>query len=201
LGQHSAIGVSNNAWLERVTSPWNEFTVTWNNQPSATTVNRVAVPASTSPSEDYLNMDVTTLTQDIISSPSGNFGIMLILDVEQTFRRLNFCTSDYPDSTKHPKLEISYVAPSAIDEITQANSFLIYQNPVNNFLTIKFLKAINETITYQVLDAIGESVSQEFTIPGNSKLEQMNISTLKSGLYFLKIKTNGLFFTRRFVKK
>lgn len=71
-GQHSTRSGSNAAWVKRVTSPWIENVVTWNNQPTTTNTSRVSIPASTSLSQNYLNINVTTLTQDIINSTTGN---------------------------------------------------------------------------------------------------------------------------------
>ncbi len=108
-GYHSTSGGSNAGWLERIINPWSETTVTWNNQPSTTTQNRVAISASTSPTQDYTNIDVTALIQDIISNPNAGYGIMLKLQDEvTTYRRLNFCSSDHPNSLKRPKLVVTY---------------------------------------------------------------------------------------------
>jgi len=108
LLQHSG---SNAGWLERVTSAWNEFTVTWNSQPTTTTVNRVELPISTSGTQDYLAINVTQLVSDMIANPLNSYGFMLKLQTEESYRRLNFCSSDHPIQTLHPKLEIQYTAP------------------------------------------------------------------------------------------
>ncbi|MFH1320788.1 MAG: DNRLRE domain-containing protein [Bacteroidota bacterium] len=107
-GQHSSLSGSNACWLQRVTSPWDEMTVTWNTQPAITTVNQVILPQSTSPNEDYLNIDVTALVQDMIDNPSSSFGFMLRLQTEIEFRALIFASSDNADPTNWPKLEICY---------------------------------------------------------------------------------------------
>ena len=115
MGQHSASSASNAAWLERVTSPWTESLVVWDNQPSTTTVNRVALPPSTSPTDDYLSIDVTAMLQDMVNDPDSSYGFMLMLQTESHYRRLNFCSSDHPDPARRPLLEISYSHPSASD--------------------------------------------------------------------------------------
>ena len=63
--QHSTRSGSNAAWLQRVTSNWDEGTVTWNTAPSVSVQNQVALPASTSPNEDYLKIDVKSLPENI----------------------------------------------------------------------------------------------------------------------------------------
>ena len=61
---HTLYG-DNRAYIQRVTSPWNENTITWNNQPTATTINQLLLPASTLPIQDYRNIDVSSLVPGI----------------------------------------------------------------------------------------------------------------------------------------
>ena len=99
---------SNSCYLERITSSWNESTVTWNNQPATTTVNRVTLPASTSSTQNYLDINVTNLVTDMVNNPTTSDGFMLKLATEAVFRSLIFASSDHSDSTRRPKLEITY---------------------------------------------------------------------------------------------
>lgn len=108
MGQHSTSSGSNSAWIRRIISPWDEHIVTWNSQPSTTTINQIIIPSSTSPTQNYLNLDVTTLVQDILSNPSSSFGFLFQLQTEQYYRKLNFCSSDYSNPALRPKLEITY---------------------------------------------------------------------------------------------
>ncbi len=122
FGQHSPLSGSNMCWLERITSPWTETTVTWNNQPTTTQVNRVMLPASTAPTQNYTNINLTTLVNDMLANPATSHGLMLKLDDENYYRRMNFCTSDHPDSTKRPRLEITYLT-SVIPDPCPSYSF------------------------------------------------------------------------------
>src|SRR3569832_892563 len=63
-GQHSHLSGSNMAYVQRVTSHWNENTVTWNTQPTSTNVHQAAMPQDTFPFEDYV-VDVTQIVQDM----------------------------------------------------------------------------------------------------------------------------------------
>jgi hypothetical protein len=111
MGNHSSLSGSNACWLQRITSAWAESTVTWNNQPSTTTANEVALPASTSPTQNYLNIDVTSMVQDMINDPSAGYGMLLRLQTESYYRRVNFCSSDHINSALRPKLEITFTVP------------------------------------------------------------------------------------------
>lgn len=113
FGQHSSLSGPNTSFLQRVTSSWSESTVTWNTQPSTTTLNEVAIPQSTGPTQDFV-IDVTTLVQDMLNDPAHSYGFMLRLQTEEYYRRLNFCSSDVADPSKHPKLVITYIGDSVV---------------------------------------------------------------------------------------
>lgn len=102
---------SNASLIQRITSSWDENTVTWNTQPTSTTTNQVSLSASTSTSQNYLDIDVTNLINDIRNNPTTGYGLMLKLQTEATYRCLLFATSDHADSAKWPKLTISYTLP------------------------------------------------------------------------------------------
>ncbi len=93
--QHSTLSGPNDAWLERVTSSWSESTVTWNTQPTTTTQNRVSLPSSISPTEDYLNIDVTTLVQDMTNTGSSSTSI----DISNSEVGVNYQLRDNSDNT------------------------------------------------------------------------------------------------------
>ena len=107
-GDHRYQWGSNSCKLQRVTSPWDEHTVTWNTQPSVSSTNQVILPASTTETQDYPDINVTKLIQDIIADQSKNYGMMLRLQTEEIYRQLIFASSDHPDATKHPKLVVKY---------------------------------------------------------------------------------------------
>lgn len=113
-GKHSeasvypSTGGDNGAYLSRITSTWEENTVTWNNQPTITTTNQVSLLPSTDPHQDYLNIDITPLIQDIIDNRSSSFGMMISLKNEDYYRGLIFASSDNADPTKYPKLVVNF---------------------------------------------------------------------------------------------
>lgn len=99
--------LSNPGWVERVTSPWNEYTVTWLTQPTTTTSNRATIPPSAARWGWTTSIDVTTLVNDILTSGS-NEGFMLKLQTENYYRATIFATSDNADTSLWPELVISY---------------------------------------------------------------------------------------------
>jgi hypothetical protein len=103
----SNLSGSNEVYLQRVTSNWVEDEVTWNTQPTTTNENQVILPESSSRTQDYLDIDVTELLNQIVVS-GENYGFMLQLATEEHYRCMIFCSSEYEDSNMHPKLVIEY---------------------------------------------------------------------------------------------
>lgn len=101
---------TNEGWVQRVTGSWNESTVTWNTQPTSTTVNRVAISPSAARFGWGTSLDVTTLVNDIKSSGVNN-GFLLLLNTEAYYRRVIFASSDNTDSTLWPELVLTYDIP------------------------------------------------------------------------------------------
>ena len=112
-GNHSDLSGTNEGWIEKVVEEWSEETINWNNQPATTAVNRIAVPASHDPMENY-EINVSQMVQEMVANPEMNNGFMFKMQTEEYYRRLNFASSDYPDSTVHPKLAITYASPDLL---------------------------------------------------------------------------------------
>lgn len=104
---HSQRDGSNRSILSRITSPWTEDLVTWNNQPSISTDNQIYVKASDVAEEDY-QIDVKNLIEDMVNDPSKSFGFLYQLDNENYYRAMIFASSDHENEDLHPKLEVRY---------------------------------------------------------------------------------------------
>lgn len=98
----------NVALLQRVIEPWDEATVNWFNQPEVTEQNQVVLPASTDPEQDYVDIDVRDIFQDIVDNPENSHGLLFRLQTEVMYRRMFFASSDYDDPAKWPRLVIIY---------------------------------------------------------------------------------------------
>lgn len=106
FGQHSSINGPNTTLIQRITSPWSESTVTWNTQPASTGINEVLLPSTTNALEDYVNINVTSLVQDMVNDPLNSHGFMLRLETEDYYRSMNFCSSDHSLPLKRPSLSV-----------------------------------------------------------------------------------------------
>ena len=105
-GASSSLTKPNYTLLCRITSPWEEQTVTWNNQPSLDLSDAILLD-SCNVKTDYV-IDVTEHVRTMAENPSGNYGWMLKLQEETYYRCMNFASSDNEDAAIRPKLVIKY---------------------------------------------------------------------------------------------
>lgn len=113
----------NTVVVQQITSPWNENTVTWNTQPSTTTANQFIIPQSTSEYNwNYSNSssELVAMVQNMVSG--NNYGFMLRLQTEQHYRNMVFASSDHPDASLHPELEVTYKVCNAHFSYCVANT-------------------------------------------------------------------------------
>ena len=189
---HSTLSGSNECIIQRIINSWDESTVTWNNQPSTTSVNQVTLPQSSFDSQDYLNIDVTSLVKDMLDSNEiMNMGFMISLVTEVHYRRMSFASSDYVNSSKHPKLVINYISTIGVQNTEKdLTEFVkIYPNPFSDYATIEFDNPNNENYNLKLYNIQGQLAKAITGITtGKTKLSKDN---LKSGLYFLQISSEG----------
>lgn len=131
--QHANTSGSNESYLLRITESWDKTTVTWNNQPTTTDANRVTLPNSLNPTQDYLGVDISQLVRDM--RQYGNYGFMIKLATEQYYRCLTFASGDYADNTKHPELVVKYTTASGTPPTAPTNFTGIEESPLNIKLT------------------------------------------------------------------
>ncbi len=123
-------GTNNSCKLQRITQSWGENTVTWNNQPTTSTQNEVLLPVSTGALQDYLNIDVLNLVNDMIAF--NNEGFLLKQTNENPTNALLFCSSDCPDSLKYPMLEITYSSTVCIELTTGKDAPIGFHDNFND---------------------------------------------------------------------
>jgi len=118
----------NESYIQLIISPWEENTVTWNNQPSITVEDQVYLPRSTEPEQDYTNIDVTTLIRKLFHEPDNYHGIMLRLIDEYPYNCLLFASGDYMDHPeKRLKLQVIYTScPVPIADFNYTADSLLY---------------------------------------------------------------------------
>jgi len=102
------LDTTNTALIQRITSAWQENTVTWNTKPSTTAQNQVIVPSDTLFPIQTTTIDVTALVQDMITNPSSSFGFLFSQKITSPYRSMVFASSDHSNAALHPKLVVQY---------------------------------------------------------------------------------------------
>lgn len=187
-------GSENQSFIERITSNWEEKSVTWNNQPTTTSENRVSLSNSTSETQDYLDIDVTNIYKDILSSNENN-GIMLRLQNENIGNGLLFCSSDYENGSKAPKLTLCYkekTDTSILLVTTLINNkevITIFPNPTKESITIKNQKFdISNKYRLSVINQFGQILINENL---NSEIEKISLINFSKGIYIVQVLENN----------
>ena len=184
-GTHSTADGSNASWIERITTPWVEDLTTWQNQPTTSSVNRVDIPATLTNTQDFPNIDVTDLVQDMINDPANSHGFYFKLQVEQFYRRMGFASSDNWDPAKRPKLEITYLVSGIFDMNSANDNLQFYPNPFNQSSTLNWQPYQSSDCKLFLFSDNGILV--RFTdVPLGSSIN-INKGNLSEGNYFYKI--------------
>ena len=84
--------------------------------------------------------------------------------------------------------------PQGVDD--EINNVVFYPNPVKDFMTIRFPKKGNFTIT--IYNIIGDKVMTKSVMDENEV--HLDVSDLQNGLYFISYEYAGKVLTKRFSK-
>ncbi|UCE26704.1 MAG: DNRLRE domain-containing protein [Candidatus Coatesbacteria bacterium] len=97
---------------------WDEYTVTWDNDPGYTT--DISLNFGQPVADDWLSLDVTEFVENWLDGTYTNYGFYFI-GLNPPRSNFSFRTKEYTDSEYHPKLTIDYyfdsVGPASLGEI------------------------------------------------------------------------------------
>jgi hypothetical protein len=189
-GEHSNLTGQNNSYIQRIIQSWEEYGVTWNTQPNTTVQNQLSVPASVSPHQDFLNLNVTALMQDMISNPGSNYGLMMQLVNESPYRDLVFASSENHTAARHPRLQICYDYPTGINNTDAPDDYVsVFPNPAHGVLNISFNAGIKkQDFVFEIKDMLGQSVLSKIVKSQTGKWNaSLDISGLAEGMYLVLI--------------
>lgn len=164
----SPYDTTNEGWLKRVTSNWNESTVTWNTQPGTTTTGEIAIPRTTTQWnwDWFVNStsepDLLNIVQGWVTNPTTNFGFLLQLQTEVNYRCTIFASSDHTNSALWPELIVTY-------ELCDAN-FTYTFNTANPYqVTFDAAAAGTTGLTFQwnINGSTFSGSSATYTFPGS----------------------------------
>jgi uncharacterized repeat protein (TIGR01451 family) len=89
--------------------------------------------------------------------------------------------------------ETTFIAPLSVDEVAEIN-IRTYPNPAKDILYVSL--NTNEKVTIELYDLQGKQIIQK--VEESNRIE-LNISTVKSGVYFLKLTTKTAQFTKKII--
>lgn len=109
LYDHSGLyGATLETELARITQPWDEALLTWNNQPSVDTGSTITLPPPPTATSDT-QVDITAFASYWFANAGSNFGIRFKLQVEEQYRQVIYTSSDYTaDPLRRPALVITF---------------------------------------------------------------------------------------------
>lgn len=107
VGHYSNNPSTNMCRLSKVKSNWEESTITWSNKPSISSTEFVILNASTSNTQNYLDIDVTSIVRE--QHPNENYGFCVRLVNPNSYdNRMIFHSSESFYTNLHPSIDISY---------------------------------------------------------------------------------------------
>jgi len=109
----SSVTPTSDVWygavLQKVISPWDEDSVTWNKQPDAISDNQVYIPPYIISNASYIDLDVTGLfLPSVVGKSVANYGLILKLWPSEQFPGFRFASSDYQVPSMRPMLTVYY---------------------------------------------------------------------------------------------
>jgi len=105
------VGYPANQTFSRITSPWEELTVTWNNQPGVTTVNEAIVLVPWLDGGGPADFDITQLVKDALSEGQKSLGLRIKNTVEdgiEGMKNMFYCTREHAYAGWRPYIEVNY---------------------------------------------------------------------------------------------
>ena len=184
VGHHENL-VSNAAWLERVIEPWEEYEVTWNNQPMTTSQNRIELVEIPFDLRDLININVTDIVNDMIEDNKSMYGFLFRQKTEEVYSRMLFASGDHPDHSLNPKLEVCYEVPSNNFELKITNNIILFPSVSNNEVTINIpeISELND-VNCIVFNSQGQIMCEIYNM---ENINQIEIKNYNSGIYFVTI--------------
>jgi len=100
-------GKDNAILISRIASSWIPSSITWLNQPPTTESDQIVIPHTDSAFLDLEDINVTKMVTTMVKADQ-NYGFQIRLKTEKAYTWRIFCSSKYPNTSKHPKLVVQY---------------------------------------------------------------------------------------------
>lgn len=194
----------NESLLEVVTTPWVDSTVTWFTAPGVTITNAVFLPTSSLPDQDYPDIDITGIVRNWHEGVYPNYGLMLEILNKWLYNSMKFCSSEYPDTLKRPKIDICYVRDigTGIEGgSSPTRDLLIMPNPSDGKFNV-FLpgKDRKDRFHFTVCDITGNILlSEVFNGLTETNPGIIDLTAFGEGVYILNVRNERASYTRRLI--
>jgi hypothetical protein len=194
VGTQGHVGPGNDCVLRRVITPWQDNTITWNNQPQTTTQNEVLLAPSSHTMENYLNINVTELVRDMVADAANSHGFMLSLVNETPPRSLAFHTGLAPEMDRRPVLLVVYgdcnVVTGMQEEEGSSRKLVVSPSLTSpgNTILVDAPMALKGRSVLTLTDASGRLVA---TMPVSSWPYSMIVPAVGAGAYTVSVQQNG----------
>jgi len=179
FAKHSSASKSNEFVVERIVTPWDENTVTWNSQPNISSKNKSIIRDGVN---NYTNANITNLVQDIYNNKTESFGIRLSCSVNDYYRGFSFASSEHPNASLRPSLTIVY-EPVGAQQTVQMN------NNGNSQVEIIDGSNCGNNQTLIVYDTKFKIILKETNVSSDKIAETVN--NLSAGTYIFQLITNN----------
>ena len=177
----------NAAVIRRLVEPWDENTVAWAQQPQYTNENEVFIPASSTPDQDYIDIDVTELVRDMYEFPNNSHGFILMLQNEEGVgKAMKFYSSDGPNPDERPRLVITYSTGVATHDI-RVSPLTVSPNPFTNSLV---LEGFSGSYVVSISDINGKVLLNQNIESVGDILAMNNLHSLAEGVYLIRAEGN-----------
>ena len=185
--------------IKRITSAWEERSVTWNTQPSTTNVNQIYIPQLTDSHQSLIDINVKNLVQDMAYDKNNSFGFMVQLENETPYSKVILSSSDNIDYSTHPKLKVCYALLTDINiqKYVENNDLVsVYPNPVSNSFQAKILNPLLNS-NFKLYNSQGEIISEGVFMEENTNID---ISSQIDGLYTLVVNFDETLIVKKIIK-
>ena len=178
--------------LFRVTSPWDESTVTWNTAPSydaATSVNHDVVSTQ---SNIEITMDVTSLVKVMAMNTANNYGMYIRIANETPYRSVALASREHSNPANRPWLEIE-MEPNATGMAEVAFSgFTTYQTGQGT-LHCAFTPSQSGVATLTLYTINGQQLLEQHVsvTQGSAWHNEWNTGNLAPGVYLMRVVQNN----------
>ncbi len=195
---------NNSAYLERITTYWNPYTCCWKNQPNVSKEHRVKLPAANSKLQNYTNIDVTNLVQDMTNEPENSFGFRLSLADETAYRMLLFASPNHPNLNLHPVLKIEYKSATEESKTLSNAEFCFEKEPEPEF--VEFSEDYDDESEDKSTNDCKVEItnSQHYKVLNFDSKRKDNTLIIKQeelqkGEYIFKVKVGDKVYTRKLI--